>query len=264
MRDIDLFDMLFVLAAIDQSPDQSDLEEKARDAIREHPLLAMFAPAQLDRHGKVLSRTDATQIGGDPTDSAVQYQIEQTERIRRQVVVDGSITPALRIVRDRYHLSDETFRLVLRHSPAVPPDLLATVARGFRCFFVGDGVSATYILTPLVEAMLRYVLKNAGHDVTVFDDATRTQKDRSISQLFEQMRQELDDILGVNLTADLERIFLRQPGPTLRHAVAHGLLHDGDPYGSEAAYGCWLVYRLCLMPLFEHTSEVRAWIGGSL
>jgi hypothetical protein len=125
-------------------------------------------------------------------------------------------------------------------------------------------VSATYILTPLLEAMLRYILTHRGHDVTIFDDATETQQDRTISSMFEQLRPALDDILTVDMASDLERVFLRKPGPCLRHAVAHGLLHDGDPYGSDAMYGCWLVYRLCLLPLFAHAAEVRQHLGGAL
>jgi len=60
----------------------------------------------------------------------------------------------------------------------------------------GDFTSALYTLTPLLEASLRHFLKLNGHDVTIFDDATQTQQDRTISSLFEQMRDELADSEG--------------------------------------------------------------------
>ena len=56
-----------------------------------------------------------------------------------------------------------------------------------------------------------------------------------------KMRTELDSIFGVPLTTDIENIFLKKPGPFLRHSLSHGLLHDGDPYGPDAIY-CLLAY----------------------
>jgi hypothetical protein len=107
------------------------------------------------------------------------------------------------------------------------------------------------------------VLKRNGHDVTIFDDATQTQQDRTISSLFEQMRPQLDSILTTANTADIERVFLTKPGPYLRHALAHGLLHDGDPYGADAIYACWLIFRLCLLPLYRHRERLRSMFNGS-
>jgi hypothetical protein len=108
----------------------------------------------------------------------------------------------------------------------------------------------------LLENSLRHVLKSHGHDVTVFDNATQTQQDRTISSLFEQMRPELDAVFTRPITGDIDRVFLLRPGPCLRHAVAHGLLHDSSPYGWDAIYACWLIFRLCLLPLFAHREEL--------
>jgi hypothetical protein len=125
----------------------------------------------------------------------------------------------------------------------VPPELIATFSRAFLRFFQVDFASALYILTPLVENSLRHVLKTHGQDVTTFDDATQTQKSLTISQLFEQMRQELDAAFTRPITTDIENVFLNRPGPHLRHDIAHGLAHDGTPYGPDAVYGCWLTFR---------------------
>jgi hypothetical protein len=83
-----------------------------------------------------------------------------------------------------------------------------------------------------------------------------TQQDRTISVLFEQMRQELDSIFGLAITTDIENVFLRKPGPYLRHSLAHGLLPDGAPYGADAIYGCWLLFHLCMVPLFPIRTQL--------
>jgi hypothetical protein len=159
---------------------------------------------------------------------------------------------------EEHYLSDDVFMALLQYSPFVPADLLETFARGFTRFFQGDFVSATYILTPLLENSLRHVLKAHGHDVTIFDDASQTQQDRTISSLFEQMRAELDAIFSKAITTDLENVFLAKPGPYLRHSLAHGLLHDSDPYGPDAIYGCCLIIRLSIIPLIPLRDRLKA------
>ena len=162
----------------------------------------------------------------------------------------------LAIVQNHY-LSEDVFVALLIHSPFVPNDLVGTFSRGVLRLFQGDFVSALYILTPLLENSLRYVLKNYGEDVTIFDDATQIQKDRTISSLFEQMRPQLDKIFTKPITADIERVFLSKPGPYIRHALSHGLLRDGDPQGADAIYACWIIFRLCLMPLYPYRDNIR-------
>ena len=133
-----------------------------------------------------------------------------------------------------------------------------TFSRGFTAFFRGDFISAVYILTPLLENSLRHVLKAQGHDVTILDDATQTQQDRTISSLFEQMRQDMESIFTTAIVADVDQVFLKQPGPSLRHGVAHGLLHDGSVFSPDAIYACWLIFRVsCCVPLFSEKDKLE-------
>jgi hypothetical protein len=205
----------------------------------------------------VIHRTESGLFGENGNNSAVRAQIAQAEAIRRQFVAFGKIDVARRAIVEEHYLGDDVFATLLQYSPFISNDLLGTFARAFVQFFRGDFASATYILTPLLENSVRQVLKSYGHDVTIFDDATQTQQNRTISSVFEQMRQELDAIFTKSITADIERVFLAKPGPYLRHSVAHGLLHDGDPYGADAIYGCWLIIRLCLIPLLPRRAEVN-------
>ena len=162
-----------------------------------------------------------------------------------------------RLIAEAHYLTEDYLLSLLQHSPFIPHDQLATYARGIIRFFSGDFVSASYILVPLLENALRHVLKAHGHDVSIFDDATQTQQDRTISSLFEQMRSELNAIFSVAIVADLERVFLSHLGPHLRHSVAHGLFHDSSPYSSDTVYGCSLIMRLCLVPLFSQREELQ-------
>jgi hypothetical protein len=252
-----LLEQLLMFATLAHSPDPNELVKEAVASIQQHPLASLFGASHLDREGKVIHRTDGGLLGETGKDSAVRTQIAQAEGIRRRLIAFGLIDPARRAMMEDHYLSDDVFSSLLQYSPFVPADLLETFAKGFARFFHGDFVSATYILTPLLENSLRHVLKAHGHDVIIFDDTSQTQQDRTISSLFEQMRAELDGIFTKTITADVENVFLMKPGPFLRHALAHGLLHDGDPYGPDAIYGCWLIMRLCLIPLIPHRDRLE-------
>lgn len=256
MRRPSLRDKLFLFAAVTHSPDPSQLVDEAKKAIAEHPLHSLFGASHHDAEGKVIYRSDGANLGEGEDTSAVVRKIAEDEKIRRQYTVAGQIEPARQVVAAAHYLTEDLFAHLLGYSPFVPRDLLMTFCRGFVRFFQGDFVSGLYILTPLLENSLRHVLKASGHDVSTFDDATLTQQDRTISVLFEQMRHELDGIFGKAHTTDVENVFLKKPGPYIRHGLSHGLLHDADPYGADAIYGCWLIFRLCMAPLFPYRTEI--------
>ncbi len=248
---LSVFDSLFLFAVLDASPDPGSVRAEAAENIRKHPLSSLFGTAHLDDEGKVVARTGGGAFD-KPDDPAVTKRIAQGESIRRHLVALGKIEPARQAVTTQHYLGDDVFYALTTQSPFVPPDLAQTFARGFTRFFQGDLTSALYILTPLLENSLRHVLKTAGHDVTTFDNAGQTQEDRTITALFEGMRAELDAVFTRPITEDIERVFLNRPGPAVRHGVAHGLLHDGSPYGADGIYACWLIYRLCLVPLHPY------------
>lgn len=251
-----LRDKLFVFAALTRSPDPAELAERAARSIRDHPLSSLFEASHHDREGKVVHRSEGASFGDDRDSSALQRQIAQDESIRRLVATSGEIEVARQSIAREHYISDDVLARLLMNSPFVPNDLVMTYSRGFMRFFQGDFVSGLYILTPLLENSLRHVLKGRGYDVTKFDDAKLTQEDRTISSLFDQMRTELVSVFGDAIVTDIENVFLKKPGPYLRHSLSHGLLHDGDPYRNDAIYGCWLIFHLCMLPLFPYRTQL--------
>ena len=224
--------------------------------------MSLFAGVHYDKDGKVVHRSEAANWNGDVGASAIQTaRISQHESVRRNVI-STAIEIARRNIMARHFLPEDMLLSILRHSAFVPHELVATYGKGFLRFFQGDFTSALYTLTSVLEASLRHFLKLNGHDVTIFDDATQTQQDRTISSLFEQMREELDAAFTKPITTDIENVFLIRPGPHIRHDVAHGLLHDGAPYSPDAVYACWLIFRLCLLPLFPYLEQLRGVVQG--
>jgi hypothetical protein len=254
--DLILRDQLFLFADIERSPVPEDLRTQALQAIREHPLSSLFGASHLDDEGKVIYRSGGSSLGS-PDEPTVLQQIAQTDSFRRGIAVSAKIDPARRIIAEQSYLSEQALETLTRMSPFVPPDLVLTFARGFWRFFQGDFISALYTLIPVLENSIRYVLKSYGHDVTIFDDQTETQQDRTLGSLLEQMREPIERIFGGPIVADIERLFVAKPGPHMRHRLSHGLLQDGDAYSENAVYACWLIYRLCILPIVPQRNEVE-------
>lgn len=252
---LNVYDSLFMFAALDASPSPDNLRSDAIEQINQFPLSSLFSAAHLDDEGKVIHRTRGGGLS-EADDAAIKQQIAQAEEIRRHITVSGQIDPARRVIVRKHYLSDDTFLALTSRSPFVAPDLAQTVARGLKRFFQGDFVCALYVLVPMLEDSLRHVLKSYGHDVTKFDSATQTQEDRSITSIFDGMRPELDAIFTRAISDEIERVFLDRPGPAIRHSVAHGLLHDGSPYTVDSIYACWLIFRLCVLPLYPYRSDL--------
>lgn len=250
-----LRDMLFCFADMSHSPSPEELRAEAIKSIEDHPLSSIFSGSFHDRDGKVSYRSPGLDLMSAPTDESLRPSIVQSERIRRQIFAVGDIQTARRLINKCYFVTDETFSALLKYSGFVPEELVRTYSRGFRRFFQGDPVSGLYILTPLLEASIRHILKGRGHDVSTFDNATKTQQDLTISAMFDQMKPELTEVFGSAIVTDIENVFLSQPGPTIRHEVAHGLMGDGGPFGPDSAYACWLIFRLCLIPLFPYREQ---------
>lgn len=251
----ELVDLLLIFADSEQSPSPETLVADAIKSITDHPLSSIFGTSFHDHEGKVIHRSEGGGFG-DGNDDAIRVQIAQQERFRREIFVAGTVEVVRQHIVDRYYLSEDTFQALLRHSVFVPQDVIGTYSRGFKRFFEGDYTSALYILTPMLENSLRHVLKMNGHDVTTFDDARQVQEDRTISALFDQSRLELEETFGKAITADIDNVFLLKPGPSLRHGVAHGLLGDAGPYSADATYACWLIFRLCCIPLFRQREQI--------
>lgn len=257
-RGLSIKDGLFLLAAIHRPRPTSVIEEEAIEGIRKHPLSSLFGVQQHDSDGHVRFRAPGTDMRNiDP--ASLEHAVARQEGIYREAVVQGRIAVILHELAKEHSVSlDEVFPLC-RESPFVPPDLTETFSKGVLAFLHGDMTSALFILTPLLEASFVYVLK--GHDVDVVrhDEESGTQEDMSITQLYKNHRDKLETIFGAPVIDDIERVFLARSGPGLRHAIAHGTTSDDQAYSGDSIYACWLMWHLCLVPLFSDHFGV----GGS-
>lgn len=253
---LSFYDALFLFSVLRSSPDPAKARQEAIESMQAHPLSSMFAASYHDREGKVRhAATGGGGFGEVGDDSNLEAQIAQHQSLGRNIDV-GLLDVARRYIARTFYIAPDVLLPVLASSPFVPDGQENTFARGLSSFLRGEASTAIYVLTPLVEAGLRWCLKSAGFEVTTFDDAAQTQEDKTLSALYRDQRADIEAVFGPELAFNIDQVFLHPAGPQIRHGIAHGLLHDGDAFSPDGFYACWLVLHLCLMPLYDHRASL--------
>ena len=248
-----LIENIFKLVKLSRSEKPEDLKQRAIAQISKFPLQSLMSVAHVDRQGKTIHRSSRMQQ--DNADDAVANNIAQMRGIHRSMTAN-LIDVARAKISARHFISGELLSELLFHSPFVEPGQLISFSSGAASFLCGDYRLAVYSMTPLLESCLRYLLKGRGHDVSIFDDASQTQQDRTLSSLYESMRPEIENVIGVSLAAEIESVFLNWPGANLRNSLCHGLLLDDEACSQDAIYACWLMLHIALLPLVRKEAEL--------
>ena len=246
----DLAEALLQFALIVGPTDPEALREEARENLNRFVSKRLFGNTYSDLEGKTTSETGAP--ADEPSDAWFKEDALASLDIHRAIAVGGSIDPARQAISDRFPIEQRHFSAIVAASPFIPSGHEYLFALGFARFFQGDLASAVYLLTPLIEHGIRHVMLNSGVDTSKMKP-NLLQQDRTLSALLtSELRPDMDRIFGADLMFDVEMLFVHQPGPALRHQVAHGMLPAGGCFHHNAGYGCWLVYRLTCLPLVRH------------
>ena len=246
-------------ALLDGSPKMEDLKAEALKQGQKSSLSAMTDIKHIDHEGKTIVST-AGAGSGTPPDDWYLNMIARAESLRRAMVVANYIEPIRLHINDTVAIEERHLNPIVWQSPFVPQLQAPLYALGFARLFQGDFASAAHLLIPQLEPSLRHILKAHGADPTKRrDDAT--EEDRSLDAIIDNHRAELVDILGAPLLEELDRVFNIQPGPALRHDVAHGQVSAGQCYSADVIYACWLLYRVCCLFMMKKWDE---WVRPGL
>ncbi len=126
-------------------------------------------------------------------------------------------------------------------SPVVPHGWEGIVGKGLYAGFEKDFVTATHLLVPQIEQMVRWRLKLRGVKTTILYE-NGIENEVGLSALLE--KSEIQDIFGKDLTFELKALFADPFGPNLRNEVAHGLLEYDAAQSMYAVYAWWFSFRL--------------------
>ena len=223
----------------------------AVDLLRKHPLQALLPATVISRDGRVIAKRPGMNMGGeDDSENEATIWSEMIKQYSLEIglVVQGKIWPALETLLLEHRLTERDFIVVSARSPIVPHGREVIVGKGLFAGFENDFVSATHLLVPQVEHMVRWHLKLRGVKTTVID-ATGIENEVGLSSLLEIS--EVQNIFGNNLTFELKALYTDPFGPNLRNEMAHGLLEYDEAQSVSAMYAWWFFLRLVIRTYFH-------------
>ena len=254
LSSITLSEALYQFTIIANSSDPRDLQAQAKAIFRSCPVFCRLdTPSVSESNSKLIVSSNIDKEKNSKYGAIVHH----IENVRRMILVRDRIIIYNQIIGYILRVSKYDLINVIQHSPVVHPRFVDTISDGFDRYFKGDMISAFHILVPLLEDVMRQALVICGWDVTTYKSPIGIQEDRTISSLFDSKRSELESIFGSEIISDIERVFLSEGGPCLRHRMAHAGLNDGIQSDTDAIYGIWLIWRLISLPLVPRWSEIQ-------
>lgn len=208
-----------------------------------------------DEAGRKIHKAPPLNIREDMSDEAVIDQYLRTFEIGHQIFINGVFEPARHILSQEHGLTLSTFSNLVEHSPIIKPEFKEIFNLGFYRLWQGDYISASYILIPQMEGMIRHYYELSGKDATRYLDK-ELEESTSISILLDKCRDDIESIFSKNLALTIDLVFNRKGGPLLRHKLAHGNLYTGSCYAETTTYACVLVFYLCAYPLLPYFDEI--------
>jgi hypothetical protein len=258
-----LWDALEAFVDLYQGVEVAKLRTLAVDRLREHPFLALCSAIAISRDGRVIAKRPGMNLGGedDPeNEAAIWSEMVRDYRVRIPVVVHATIWPALETLLIEHRVTERDLVALSARSPAVPPGRAGIVGKGLFAGFERDFVTATHLLVPQIEHMVRWHLKSRGVKTTVLD-ANSIENEVGLSSLLEIS--EVQDIFGKDLTFELKALFADPFGPNLRNEVAHGLLEYDAAQSEYAIYAWWFLLRLVFKTYLNRASVASNPAGGN-
>lgn len=222
-------------------PDRAELAQRAREASAEAPLHAMMSRTVVGA-GKVVgeSATEAQNLALD-----VEQQATLMTRLLGAAIAVTASNAAAKVGLAADHLIAPLAPLYLDEGTMV------MIKRGCDRLIAKDFISATHILIPRLEDVLRQHLRALGVDTTEFrrdvGDGTSRTDDAPLGSLMRKILPDgrtVRDYLGADLWEHIDSLLNSQTGLNLRNEFAHGLARPNHCSPETAGIALSLLYLL--------------------
>ena len=234
-------DALLIFANICGQVKYKDILEEAAQQIKNHPLQAMFSKNTIDSDGRVVARKPEMGEDSDSQQVAVSQQAIEQYIILITLYVQASILPALNILHVEHCFRESDFIALAQQSAIIPQERARLFGKGLFAGYNYDFITATHILVPQVEHMIRYHLKKAEEKTTTLDKIG-VETENGLNTLMNLVL--VNDVFGEDLAFEIKSLYCEPSGPNLRNSLAHGLISEDDCYSVAAIYSWWLILKI--------------------
>jgi len=249
-----LLDALAIFASIYPGVRVDNLRASAIDGLRNHPLYALSSAMAFSKDGRVVAKRPSMSLSsGDDSENEATIWAEMARDYGLDIAlaVNGRIWPALETLLLEHRLTERDLVALSAQSPIVPYGRERIVGKALFAGFERDFVTATHLLVPQVEHIVRWHLKLRGVTTTTLD-ANGIENEVGMSRLLDMS--EVEDVFGKDLTFELKALFADPLGPNLRNEVAHGLLEYEAAQSYYTVYAWWFFFRLVFKTFLKEAS----------
>lgn len=231
---------ILALATLVQPTDFDAIKSGSKEAIEGAVFASLFSTEHLDASGRVVAREGDRKPSMGIDDPKLWAQMMRQADLHRQLVVQGQIAPALEWIVHHHYISELGLSWLVNDNPMVPSAREYSIKKGILAGFKGDFLSATAILIPQVEHLLRVRLKEKGI-VTAGLDKDGIEDEPSLDRLIDMSLE--NGTIDEHIAFDLRALLVEKLGANLRNDHCHGLMADGGYFSHSAIYFWAMVLR---------------------
>jgi hypothetical protein len=253
----DLMEAMKSFANINPGVNAEELRKGAIELIRDHPLQAIFPATTFSADGRVIAKKPSMNLGIEDSvenDAVIHAQMIQNYEIHVGITVQGSIVPALEVLLMEHRLREGDFVGLASQSPIIPLGRDRLFGKALFAGYDRDYASAIHLLSPQIEHMVRFHLKQRGVKTTSLD-VNGIENEIGLSGLME--KPETVQVFGKDLCFEISALFCDSLGPNLRNQIAHGLLDYRDCQSTFTIYAWWYGLKL-VFNTFWNTANARS------
>lgn len=249
-------DALKAFANLSQGMHISEMQDSAIKQLKQHPLSSLFGGTYMSRDGRVIAKTDGINFDDtlDGNHPNVQATVMRNHGIHLTLIVQGKILPTLEILHLEHRIREVDFLSIAKQSPIVPPGREVLFAKGLYSGYDHDYVTALHLLSPQIENLVRYHLKNAGAKTSTLDSCG-IENENGLSTLV--ALPEMKTVFGDDLTFEIKALFCDPLGANLRNELAHGLVDHNACNSLHGVYAWWLTLRLVFNTFWNAARQER-------
>lgn len=217
------------------------IRKSSKELIEEYPLQALFSATHMSRDGRVIAKRPGADLSDAENEDTLWPEMVKHYVMELAIVVQGSVWPALEVLRQEHRLREADLLSLAKESPIVPPGSEILIAKGLFMGYDNDFASALHILVPQVENMIRHHFKRAGAKTTHLD-AFGIETENGLNTLMGLA--DVEEIFGEDFAFEIRALFCDPFGPNLRNELAHGLISHEDCQSVHVVYAWWLILRV--------------------
>jgi hypothetical protein len=250
-------DALRAFTGLHQGANSDELRQEVLKKMKRYVSHSLFSSTTLSRDGRVIAKHPPLSLSGDLTEEdeiAIRAEMVRDHGILVSLVIQGYILPALDVLILEHRLREADFIDLALESPIVPKDRAGLFAKALFAGYDRDFVTASHLLIPQIEHMVRTHLKQSGAQTTNLDK-NGIENENGMSTLIDHPNAE--QVFGKNVIFELRALFCDSNGPNLRNELAHGLLSEDGCNSVFAVYAWWFALRLVFLAWWTTAHQAK-------